>query len=1111
MPPITPRSSFRLPSVAGLLLVLCTLSAAAGAAFRPDSAEALPAGNGTGLAAVYVDAKGNSVSRVDPTVDFAWGYGSPAPGVSADNFSVRWTGELEPRYSETYSLSTVSDDGLRLWLDGRLLIDNWTEHSRRQAATAIRLVAGRRYALKIEYFEKAGVATAQFSWSSASQARQIVPRSQLYPGASAPPPPANDPPSVSLTSPADGSIFAAPATVPLAASASDGDGSVNRVEFLANGVLVAADTTAPYSSSWGNVGAGSYSLVARATDDDGAVKSSSPVAVRVTGQPPPVQDGSGTGLSGQYFDGPNFTGSSLSRIDSKVDFDWGLGAPAPSLAPDDFSVRWVGRLEPRFSETYSLSTVSDDGVRLWLDGQLLLDNWTTHAATEDAVSIALVAGRRYDIKLEFFEAAQHATARLLWSSPSQAKQPVPQSQLYPAATPPPPPPPVNQPPSVSLTSPTGGSSYTAPASVALAASASDSDGSVSRVEFFANGTLVGTDTAAPFAYTWPNVPAGSYSITARATDDDGAAAGSTAANITVTAPPGGSGTGLRGQYFDNEDFSGPSVSRVDSKVDFDWDLGAPAPSLSADTFSVRWTGQLEARFTETYTLSTVSDDGVRLWLDGQLVIDNWTLHGETENSITRPLVARRRYEVKLEFFDRGQHAIARLLWASASQPKQAVSASQLYPAAAPPANTPPTVSLTSPSGASTYTAPATVPVAASASDPDGSVTLVEFFANGTLVGSDSTAPYSLSWSNVAASTYSLTARATDNGGEATTSAPVSITVNTGSSPPPPPPGPVPPGGGSVLLPGVSLDAVFDGAACGAVFTLAAGTWPSQSISGSRSCSAPVTFREAAGARVVLGGLDIDADWVTVVGIETTLKGSAPGAGNQRGVWVGPGSSHVTLVDVDAGSVASWQADHLTVRGGDFGPCKAVTGDNVCSNNKQDLSTDVLIENAFFHDLEYDPSAPGAHWECMYLNGGRNVTIRGNRFERCAIFDLFATISGSEAGKMGHENLTIEGNYFDCATNGSGSPSRCWSSLSLSWCQNGGQPSYRNVLIKGNNFADGRAGIEYDFNAEGAGCVWPVRVEGNRLQWNGRCQPQWTYVTNVFYGGTGCGPTNTRGD
>ena len=201
------------------------------------------------------------------------------------------------------------------------------------------------------------------------------------------------------------------------------------------------------------------------------------------------------------------------------------------------------------------------------------------------------------------------------------------------------------------------------------------------------------------------------------------------------------------------------------------------------------------------------------------------------------------------------------------------------------------------------------------------------------------------------------------------------------------------------------------------------TWSSSRRRARASCLGGLSFRR-------LGEPAIGPDYITVRDMEMTYKGSSPGAGNQQGVWVGPGATYITLEDLDAGSVSSWMADHLTVRGGDYGPCDAVTGSNVCGNNKQDVSTNVLIEGAYFHDLEYDASAPDAHWECMYLNGGRNVTIRGNRFERCAIFDLFVTISGPDAGAIGHENLTIENNWFAPATNGLGSPSRGWSSLSV---------------------------------------------------------------------------------
>ena len=92
---------------------------------------------------------------------------------------------------------------------------------------------------------------------------------------------------------------------------------------------------------------------------------------------------------------------------------------------------------------------------------------------------------------------------------------------------------VNAPPTVTLTSPANGAVFTAPANISLKASASDSDGSIAKVEFFANGTLVGTDTSSPYSLTWGSVPAGNYSITAKATDNNGAQTISAAASITV--------------------------------------------------------------------------------------------------------------------------------------------------------------------------------------------------------------------------------------------------------------------------------------------------------------------------------------------------------------------------------------------------------------------------------------------------------------------------------------------------------------------------------------------------------------------------------------------------
>src|SRR4029453_19304802 len=144
--------------------------------------------------------------------------------------------------------------------------------------------------------------------------------------------------------------------------------------------------------------------------------------------------GAGTGLSATYSNNADLTGSTPTRIDPTVDFSWGSGSPASAIGSDTFSARWTGQIEAPYSGTYTFYTVSDDGVRLWVNGVQLVNNWSNHAAVENSGTIALTAGQRYSIRMEYFENTGSATARLLWSHASIAKAVVPASRLYPAAS-----------------------------------------------------------------------------------------------------------------------------------------------------------------------------------------------------------------------------------------------------------------------------------------------------------------------------------------------------------------------------------------------------------------------------------------------------------------------------------------------------------------------------------------------------------------------------------------------------------------------------------------------------------------------------------------------------
>jgi hypothetical protein len=138
----------------------------------------------------------------------------------------------------------------------------------------------------------------------------------------------------------------------------------------------------------------------------------------------------GGGIRGDYYKGMNFDTFVLSRVDPLIDFSWGdAGGPDPAVGNDTFSARWTGEVEAAFTETYTFYTVTDEGARLWVNGQQIIDEWVNQGATEHSGTIDLVAGNTYSLVMEYFENVGGATAQLLWSSPSTPKGLVPQAAL----------------------------------------------------------------------------------------------------------------------------------------------------------------------------------------------------------------------------------------------------------------------------------------------------------------------------------------------------------------------------------------------------------------------------------------------------------------------------------------------------------------------------------------------------------------------------------------------------------------------------------------------------------------------------------------------------------
>ena len=186
----------------------------------------------------------------------------------------------------------------------------------------------------------------------------------------------------------------------------------------------AAVTNATFSA------AGTYVLQLRASDS--ALSTTDAVTVTIN----PAAGGGGGGLIGRYYNNPaagvyNST-LALTRTDSTVNFNWGTGSPGPGVQAENFNIEWTGTVLAPVGGHYRFSTTSDDGIRVWVNGRLMINNWTDHAPTTNtSQTIKLTAGVRYSIRVQYYERGGGATIVLRWTPPGQATSVIPAANLVP--------------------------------------------------------------------------------------------------------------------------------------------------------------------------------------------------------------------------------------------------------------------------------------------------------------------------------------------------------------------------------------------------------------------------------------------------------------------------------------------------------------------------------------------------------------------------------------------------------------------------------------------------------------------------------------------------------
>lgn len=145
---------------------------------------------------------------------------------------------------------------------------------------------------------------------------------------------------------------------------------------------------------------------------------------------PALENGKGNGLTAEYYNGVDFNTLRVTQIDTTINFNWGTAKPHRDVNADNYSVRWQGKIQPRESGEYIFYINSDNGRRLWIDNQLIIDKWLDDYDIEYSGKIILEANKLYDIKLEYFESVGGASCKLEWISQRQPREVVPRSQLY---------------------------------------------------------------------------------------------------------------------------------------------------------------------------------------------------------------------------------------------------------------------------------------------------------------------------------------------------------------------------------------------------------------------------------------------------------------------------------------------------------------------------------------------------------------------------------------------------------------------------------------------------------------------------------------------------------
>ncbi len=383
-----------------------------------------------------------------------------------------------------------------------------------------------------------------------------------------------------------------------------------------------------------------------------------------------------TAWKGEYWNNQNLDGNPvLCRDDGSVDFDWGNGRPGGDVPTDHFSARWT-RQWSFTAGRYRFHLRGDDGIRLRVDDTLIIDQWKDQGRTEYTTERELTGGN-HSLKVEYYENGGDANVALWWDSISTItewkgeywnNQNLDGNPVL-----------VRDDRSVDFDWGDGGPGGGVPTDHFSARWTRQWNFTAGRYRFHLRGddgirlwvgdTLIidqWKDQSRTEYTTERELTGGNYNLKVEYYENGGGANVALWWDSIVTPCP--TITEWKGEYWNNQNLNDNLVlCRDDRSVDFDWGNGDPGGGVSNDHFSARWTRQWN--FTAgRYRFHLRGDDGIRLWVDDNLIIDQWKDQGRTEYTTERELTGG-SHSLKVEYYENGGEANVALWWDSIGGPQ----------------------------------------------------------------------------------------------------------------------------------------------------------------------------------------------------------------------------------------------------------------------------------------------------------------------------------------------------------------------------------------------------------------------------------------------------------